>query len=184
MTMIMIEIPGNAVLVGPWCAGKTTLGKEIAASTDRTVVDLDDIAPDYWAEIDFTIDHLLSLNETYGIAGSEARWEEVRSYTVGRVLEDHPQSTIVLGAAYTNYTAVKPRNQVYEALSSDDRPIILVTPNLDTRTCTIQTQMRAQLDRGHDWVAHRKSLTSWAPSRIDRTVADGVIITDCTKKGL
>lgn len=179
----MTQLPDNAILVGPWCAGKTTLGRQ-AAEDGATFVDLDDIAESYWAEIGYDLDRLLQRNRETSIFASEIEWEPARMHAVQRGLDDHPTGILALGAACTNYTDNERFVHVRAALESDPRPVVLITPSLDEQECEGLTQSRAWNTRGSEWVVDRHDFDSWAPTELDLVIADGVIITRYNRKKL
>lgn len=172
-----MTIPDNAILIGPWCAGKTTLGRKAAQDGSTSFVDLDDLAERYWDEIGYGLDRLLERNQEVDMLDSEMEWEPARAHAVLRSLEDHPTGVLALGAAYTNYLNFELFEKVKVALECTPRPIVLVTPSLDEQTCREITEQRAWNTRGPDWVIQRQDLDSWSATELDNIVAEEVIIT-------
>lgn len=172
-----MSIPDNAILIGPWCAGKTTLGRKAAQGGSTPFVDLDDLAERYWNEIGYSLDGLLERNREVGMFDSEREWEPARAHAVLRGLEDHPTGILALGAAYTNYLDFELFEKIQVALECAARPIVLITPSLDERKCREITERRAWDTRGPEWVIQRQDLDSWSTTTLDNIVAEEVIIT-------
>src|SRR5699024_5230267 len=68
----------NMLLVGPWCAGKTTIGKELAERLKVPFIDIDDLTEHYGAELNWSVHDLIELNSTMGMLASESEWERIR----------------------------------------------------------------------------------------------------------
>lgn len=165
----------SIVLIGPWCAGKTTVGTQMSLATGLPFIDIDDALPRYGAEIGWSIDHLIRRNEEVGMLASEAEWEDVREYAVRRVLDGHDQAVVALGASYTGYTEPAHAEGVRQTLA-DHMPILLTPSNDDDEAARICWD-RAVADRGREWAEARADFMSWSPTELDRQVARAVTLT-------
>lgn len=163
------------ILVGPWCAGKSTWATILAEETGRDFVDLDSVAESYGAEIGWSVSHLIERNAAVGMVESEAEWEHVRVHALSRVVADHPQSVIALGASYTSYT--DPDHKAAAKAILDDHEVILVTPSLDDDRAAVRCWQRALKSRGHTWSFARMDLPSWTPTDLDRQCAVATAVT-------
>lgn len=162
--------------VGPWCAGKSTWGKAYADFIGSEFVDLDELAPVYGKELDWSVEHLLARNEAVGMVASEAEWEPVRVHVVGRALEEHPQAVIAFGASYTNYT--EPMLEARAETLLAGHSTVLVTPTMDDDETTRICWERAVSARGERWARERGDFSSWRPTALDWRVADAVLLTE------
>lgn len=163
------------VLIGPWCAGKSTHGPRLAAETSREFIDLDEIMAGYGAEVGWSLDCLIRRNAEIGMLASEREWEPTRVHAVERVLADFPDAVIALGASYTGYTSRGRSERVRRALSEHE--VVLMTPSDDDGETEVICWKRAIADRGLAWAEDRADFTSWCPTRLDRQVADRIVLT-------
>lgn len=163
------------VLVGPWCAGKSTWGQLLAEETGRAFIDLDSVAEGYGAELGWSVAHLIERNAAVGMVESEAEWEYVRVHALSRVIDDHPESVIALGASYTSYTDPDHAAKARSLLRGHE--VILVTPDADDSKAAVQCWQRALKSRGHKWSFDRKDFPSWAPTLLDRECASALALT-------
>ncbi|WP_406430385.1 AAA family ATPase [Streptomyces sp. NBC_00631] len=154
-----IEAPWM-VLVGPAGTGKTTLGREIAARTQRPFVDLDAAADGYYAEAGWSIDKLRERITAVGRLAAEAEWEPARAHAVARAVADHPDAVMALGAGHTSYTDHQNLVTVRTALSRcRDVVRLLPSPNRDVSLTVLRRRCTASKGRswiidGHDYLAH------------------------------
>lgn len=168
-----IDSADGFILIGPWCAGKTTLGRLLAGDL---LVDLDDVALDYWAELGWSVERLLERNRAAGLAASEQEWEHVRAHCVLRLLEDRPTGPLSLGAAYTDFVDQEHSLAVEQALRADSRPVVLVTPSLGLDEDALSRE-RAIASRGREWATERSAMASWRSGAMFRRVADIILET-------
>lgn len=167
----------STVFVGPWCAGKSTWASRYAEATGEVFIDLDDLTPEYGAEIGWSIDHLIRRNHEVGMLASELEWEHVRAHAVERVLEDWPHAVIGLGASFTSYTDDLMDSRVRLALR--EHSVVLVCPSLDDAISSEVCRRRAVESRGQEWTEERSDFPSWTPTKLDREVAGAVALTHC-----
>lgn len=172
------------VLIGPWCAGKSTLGARFADVTGVPFVDLDDLTPAYGAEIGWSVEHLLQRNKDVGMLASEREWEDVRAHAVERVLADHSGSVIAFGASYTGFVDAQQEARVRTALNTSKALIALVTASLDSHQAELLHRERARITRGTRWVKDRTDFSSWTPSPLDREVAHFTILAQPSRDAL
>ena len=164
----------SIVLIGPWCSGKTTLGKIMAHEVGRAFIDLDELTPDYGAELGWSVEHLIKRNAVVGMLESEHEWEHVRAHAVERVVSEHQQAVIALGASYTSYTGSECDRRVRTALSGHS--VMLVVPSTDLSDVETICRSRATRTRGVEWVKERIDFPSWSPTVLDLDIAESVIV--------
>lgn len=169
------------IFVGPWCAGKTTWGRQYADATRMPFLDLDTIASGYGAELGWSVEKLIRRNGEIGMLKSEHEWEPVRAYIVERVLRDWGNArAISFGASYTGYTDSVCEDRVRQALSG--HTVVLVCPSTDDSESARICWERAVASRGQEWADQRADFASWTPTSLDREVADAVLVT--SREGL
>lgn len=164
------------VFVGPWCAGKSTWVKQYAEHAGTPFLDLDTIAFDYGAELGWSVEHLIRRNNEIGMLESEHEWEPVRAHIVERALQDWGDDrAIALGASYTGYTDPVCEERVRRALSGHF--VVLVCPSTDADESARICWERAVASRGQEWADQRADFDSWAPTSLDRELADLILVT-------
>ncbi|MET7289930.1 shikimate kinase [Streptomyces sp. NPDC005573] len=165
------------VLVGPAGAGKTTLGQEVAARTERPFVDLDAVADRYYAQVGWSVDGLRERIAAVGRLAAEAEWEPARAHAVACAVADHPGAVIALGAGHTSYTGREHLATVRTALARCGF-VVRVLPSADRevslsvlrRRCT-DGKGRSWIIDGHDFLAH------WLDDAGTRSVATRTVHT-------
>ncbi|WP_225101135.1 AAA family ATPase [Streptomyces sp. CoH27] len=165
------------VLIGPAGTGKTTLGREIAARTQRPFIDLDALADEYYAQVGWSIARLRERIAAVGRLAAEAEWEPARAHAVACAVADHREAIIALGAGHTSYTGHQQLATVRTALSCCPDVIrLLPSPNRGT-SLSVQRQRcmaskgRSWIIDGHDFLAH------WLDDNGTRLVATRTVYT-------
>ncbi|MEU4606226.1 hypothetical protein AB0F43_24820 [Kribbella sp. NPDC023972] len=148
------------VLVGPACAGKTTLGQRIAAITGRPFVDLDNVSLKYYEEAGWPRERWDAQVAAVGFNNFEKAMEPARAHAVRRVVADHPGAIIALGANHTVYfdkdhlktvqDALQKCSQVVRVLPSPERPVALSV----LRERAVTTRNRDWIRDGFDYLTH------------------------------
>ncbi|MFF3942119.1 shikimate kinase [Streptomyces phaeofaciens] len=160
-------LPGRAedaaaplmVLIGPAGAGKTTLGREVAARAGVPFVDLDAVGDRYYAEVGWSVARVRERIDAVGRLAAETEWEPARAHAVARVVADRPGAVVALGAGHTSYTdpaalataraALARCRDVVRLLPSPDRTVSLAVLR---RRCA-ETRGSAWIVDGHDFLA-------------------------------
>lgn len=139
------------VLIGPAGVGKTTLGQEIASVTMRPFVDLDAVADRYYAEAGWSLAKLRNRIAAVGRRTAETEWEPARAHAVARVVADHPEAIIALGAGHTCYTNDRQMATVSAALRHCPDVIrLLPSPNRETSLSVLRH--RCMTSKGRSWI--------------------------------
>ncbi|MFF4524525.1 shikimate kinase [Streptomyces bluensis] len=144
------EVPWM-VLIGPAGTGKSTLGQEIAARTQRPFVDLDAVADGYYAEVGWSIATLRERIAAVGRLAAEAEWEPARAHAVARAVADNPGAVIALGAGHTSYTDDQQLATVRTALSCCP-DVIRLLPSPDRETSLNVLRQRCAVSKGRSWI--------------------------------
>ncbi|MFE6752803.1 shikimate kinase [Streptomyces sp. NPDC057684] len=139
------------VLIGPAGAGKTTLGREIAERAQRQFVDLDAAAGEYYAQVGWSIARLRERIAAVGRLAAETEWEDARAHAVARVVADHPDTVIALGAGHTSYTDPVHLAEVRTVLSRC-RHVVRVLPSPDREISLALLRHRCTATKGQSWI--------------------------------
>lgn len=168
----------NILLVGPWCAGKTTIGKELAERLKVPFIDIDDLTEHYGAELNWSVHDLIELNSTMGMLASESEWERIRVHAIKRTLEDYSNSVISLGASFTQYTKETYKDRVKQYIKGNH--VIGLTASYSCIDSKKIHQERALESRGNKWVQDRIDFPSWTLSKLDYEISDFICETGST----
>ncbi|MFC9461239.1 shikimate kinase [Streptomyces sp. NPDC056983] len=139
------------VLIGPAGTGKTTLGREIAGRAQRPFVDLDAAAEEYYAQVGWSIPRLRERIAAVGRLAAESEWEGARAHAVARVVADHPDAVIALGAGHTSYTDPIHLAEVRTVLSHC-RHVVRVLPSPDREFSLTLLRQRCTATKGQSWI--------------------------------
>jgi hypothetical protein len=121
------------VLIGPVGAGKSTIGRLLAQQLGIPQVSLDDIRFDYYKEIGYDEEYARRLREEEGFPALVAYWKPFDAYGVERLLADHHDCVIDLGAGHTVYDDPVLFARVRQALAGF-KNVILLLPDPDIET--------------------------------------------------
>ncbi|SMF49291.1 shikimate kinase [Streptomyces sp. Amel2xC10] len=165
------------VLVGPAGAGKSTLGREVAARTHRPFVDLDAVADAYYAQVGWSVALLRERIAAVGRVRAEAEWEPARAHAVVRAVADHPGAVVALGAGHTSYADRRHLATVRAALGRC-REVVRVLPSADREVSLDVLRRRCEADKGRSWVVDGHDfLAHWLDDAGARLVATRTIHT-------
>jgi hypothetical protein len=93
----------DVVLIGPIAAGKSTLGKLLSVARGLPQCSIDDVRFRYYSEIGYDESFAKRLYQSEGFWGLYRYWKPFEAHAVERVVEDHPNSVIDLGAGHSVY---------------------------------------------------------------------------------
>ena len=97
----------DVVLIGPIAAGKSTIGKLLSAALGLPHCSIDDVRFGYYSEIGYDDPLAKRLYESEGFWDLHRYWKPFEAHAVERVLEDHPNSVIDLGAGHSVYLEIE-----------------------------------------------------------------------------
>ncbi|MBN2556259.1 MAG: hypothetical protein JXA97_10015 [Anaerolineales bacterium] len=89
------------ILIGPMCAGKTTIAKLLAGELGTPRVELDELRWDYYPEAGYDDEEARRIHAHSGNLGVLAYCKPFEVHAVERVLQDHPGAVIDFGAGHT-----------------------------------------------------------------------------------
>ena len=136
----------DIVLIGPIGAGKSTLGNLLSAALRLPNCSIDDVRFRYYREIGYDESDANRLYKSEGFWGLYRYWKPFEAHAVERVLEDHQNSVIDLGAGHSVYEDDALFVRVKRALAPC-RHVVLVlpSPNLN-RSLNVLRERRPSLD--------------------------------------
>lgn len=140
------------VLIGPAAAGKTTVGSLTAGILGVPFVDLDEVAPTYYAEVGWSIERLAQRIAVLGRVAAEREWEPARAHAVQRAVVEHPGAVLALGAGHASYTDPVCFAEVRGALNGVPR-VILLRPAGDRDVSLDVLRQRSVASKGTDWIS-------------------------------
>ncbi|HEU4326640.1 MAG TPA: hypothetical protein VFS21_26100 [Roseiflexaceae bacterium] len=118
------------VLIGPMCAGKSTVAEGLSVRLGVPRCGLDQVRWDYYNEIGYDNEHAKQIAEAEGPAGIIRYWKPFEAHAVERVLADHPGEIIDFGAGHSVYDEQELLERVRMALAPV-RTVILLLPSPD-----------------------------------------------------
>ena len=123
----------DVILIGPIGAGKTTLGRLIAAALSLPQVSMDDVRFKYYREIGYDDSIAKQRYAGDGFWGLYKYWKPFEAYAVERVLTEHPGCVIDFGAGHSVYEDEALLTQA-KCLLAPHPNVILVLPSADLST--------------------------------------------------
>jgi hypothetical protein len=132
------------ILIGPMRVGKSTLGTLIAEKLSVPQVSLDDVGGRYFDEIGFDADMARQLEKNDLLTLLKYLWP-FYPHVVERVLGEHHDCVIDLGAGHTVYEDASAFARVQQALAPYCN-VLLILPSLDPdRSAAILRERTADL---------------------------------------
>lgn len=165
------------ILIGPVCAGKTTLLPLLGERLGRPVVDLDDVAEAYYEEVGRGRAQLNEIGAARGDLGAFEWWQVAHPHAVRRVLEDHPDAVVALGAGHSTYHDDALFQEVHEVLAPHVVVLLLPSPDADRSVETLRA--RALALNGMDWIMDGVDiLDEWVRGAQNQLLATMTVFTD------
>ncbi|RDZ11753.1 shikimate kinase [Priestia megaterium] len=118
------------ILIGPMCAGKTTVGEMVAKKLNIPQCSMDEVRFYYYSEIGFSKETQQNIREKQGFQGMYAYWKPFEAYAVKRILEDYQHAVIDFGAGHSVYEDIKLFQQVEKTLKPY-QSLFLLLPSAD-----------------------------------------------------
>ena len=123
----------DVILIGPIGAGKSTLGTLVAAALGVPQVSLDDIRFTYYRERGYDDSIANQRYAADGFWGLYRYWKPFEAYAVERVLAEHTNCVIDLGAGHSVYEDEVLLARVKQVLAPHPN-VVLVLPSADLAT--------------------------------------------------
>lgn len=115
------------ILIGPMCAGKSTLAQGLSAKLGIPRHEMDELRWDYYAEMGYDPSQASDIARLHGTIGLLHFWKPYEAYAVERILEDHAEGVIDFGAGHSVYRDEDLFRRVQKALSGCAQ-VVLVLP--------------------------------------------------------
>lgn len=136
------------ILIGPMCAGKSTVAEILAARLGMPQVVMDDLRWDYYEETDYDKGKARQLHEAGDTLGLLQYMKPFEAYAVERVLAEKPGCVIDFGAGHSVYEDDDLLARVERALAPISQVILLLpSPDPDVSTRVLNARFRALLER-------------------------------------
>ena len=123
----------EVILIGPISAGKSTLGKLVAAALGLPHVSLDEIRFEYYREIGYDESIAKQRYAADGFWGLYRYWKPFEAHAVERVVVDHANCVIDFGAGHSVYEDDALLARVKQALAPHPN-VVLILPSADVAT--------------------------------------------------
>lgn len=114
------------ILIGPICAGKSTVAEVLSNKTGIHRRPMDDLRFDYYKEIGFSKERQNKIRENYGYMAMYEYWKPFEAHAVKRVLEDYPNYIHDFGAGHSVYEDEDLFKGVKDALNNYENVFLLL----------------------------------------------------------
>jgi shikimate kinase len=122
----------TVILIGPICAGKSTIAQLLAVKLDMPRYEVDKDRWRYYAEIGYDKAEGKRIAEAEGMLGLIQYWKPFEAYAVERALVEHPNTVMDFGAGHSYYEDATLFARVEKALEPFPNVILLLpSPDLD-----------------------------------------------------
>ena len=118
------------LLLGPVRTGKSTLGRLLAQQLGIPQISLDEIRWQYYQEIGYDADLALTIRKQGGFLSLVLYWQLFDAYSVERVLAEHSNCVLDVGAGVGVYESREQFARVQRALAPY-RNVFLILPSPD-----------------------------------------------------
>ena len=121
------------ILIGPMCAGKSTIAEMLAEQLEIKRVELDSLRDGYYDEIGYDRELASKIaNGEGGMMGLIKYWKPCEAYAVERALSEYENCVLDFGAGHSVYEEEELFTRVQNALTPFDHVILLIpSPNPD-----------------------------------------------------
>ena len=138
----------NILLIGPLCAGKSTIGQLLAEKLGLPQCSMDALPLQYFTELGFDPQRVEILSETEGWVAVYDYMLEFGVRAIERLLAEYSGHVIDFGAPYSIYENDALLERVKKAFSPC-RNVILLLPSLDLDESTRVVKERMSKRDGH-----------------------------------
>lgn len=137
------------ILIGPICAGKSTIGRMLADQLGIKGYELDDLRQGYYDEIGYDREVASAIvNGEDGMTGLIRYWKPFEAHAVERVVSEHRNCVLSFGAGHSVYENKDLFARVKNALASFENVILLLpSPDLDETVKILNSRFSSLLER-------------------------------------
>jgi len=118
------------ILIGPVAAGKTTVGKLLAARLEIPLVSMDDLRFGYYQELGYDEEFARELREREGPMAVYRYWKVFDPYSVERLLAEHSDCVFDFGGGSSVHEFDDQLARVQRALEPYEN-VVLLLPSAD-----------------------------------------------------
>lgn len=137
------------ILIGPICAGKSTVGKILADRLGTKGYELDDLRQGYYDEIGYDEEQASAIvHGEEGMMGLIKYWKPFEAHAVERIVSEHQSCILSFGAGHSVYEDDGLFTRVKNALALFDYVILLLpSPDLDESVEILNSRFSDLLER-------------------------------------
>lgn len=137
------------ILIGPMCAGKSTIAKLLAERLGIKRVELDSLRDGYYDEIGYDKELASKIaNGEEGMMGLIRYWKPFEAHAVERALSKYENCVMDFGAGHSVYENEELFTRVQNALAPFDNVILLLpSSDLDESVEILNTRFSQLLER-------------------------------------
>lgn len=168
----------GVLLIGPPAAGKTEVGRRLAPRLGLPFVDADEVCGPLYAEYGWTPEAFAREKAASGTRAAYVAFEGAVAYAVGRILTEHRDAVVALGAGHSHFVDPQRHRQVAAAVQDSGMYVALLLPHHDYRQAVDILRDRV-MRRGYDDYrrGERDLLAEWVTSEQNRNLANELLIT-------
>lgn len=119
------------VLIGPACAGKSTVGDLLGEALSTAHVDADHVAERYYLEAGWSVERFRSVERRSGLLEAYRDGEQAMVFALEQVLGNHHDCVFSLGAAHTHFVTPAFIERARQILAPFEN-VVLLLPSPDS----------------------------------------------------
>ena len=133
------------ILIGPLCAGKSTIGQSLAGRLGLPQCSVDALPLEYFTALGLDPERVEMLRETEGWLAAYRYLQEFGVRVVEHILAEHRRQVVDFGAPYSTYADDLLLKRVKKAFASYRNVVLLLpSPDLDRSTKIVKERMAAR----------------------------------------
>jgi shikimate kinase len=145
----------DIILIGPMGAGKSTVGGLLAQRLGMSQISMDDVREAYYREIGYNSDLAGRLHQEHGFEGLYRYWKPFEIYALERILADHHDCVIDLGAGHSVYEDAEQFRRAKAALAPYANVMLLLpSPELEQSLRILDARTGYTADMGFNINRH------------------------------
>ena len=118
------------MLIGPACAGKSTVGELLGEALSTVHIDADHVAGRYYLEAGWSVERFRSVERRSGLLEAYRDGEQAMVFALEKVLGNHRDCVFSLGAAHTHFVTPALIDRARQILASFEH-VVLLLPSPD-----------------------------------------------------
>ena len=138
------------VLIGPACAGKSTVGDLLGEALSTAHVDADHVAERYYLEAGWSVERFRSVELRSGLLEAYRDGEQAMVFALEQVLGNHRGCVFSLGAAHTHFVTRAIIERARQILAPFEH-VVLLLPSPDPARSVAILRDRCRAVGLHSW---------------------------------